>query len=275
MPAPRPPKAPRFNLRSIRSRESVDLDGSTVRPRGYGGRQWEVPPFQRWDAFYAFFEQHWEQGDHVALVGRTKSGKTTLARAILPIRGFTVVFATKAEDASLYTPLQKQGFVMQEHFDPADKPDEGEGPSKIIFKPPLRGPSKKDVEKQREAFREALQGMFSTGGWACYFDEIRYLSQNLALGNELDQLWLQGRSMGITMIAATQRPVSVPLNMFEQASHFFLWRTTDAQDRKRASEYVGVNAPMANELIGGLPRHECLYVDAVDDHAVRTMVQNG
>jgi hypothetical protein len=261
--APRAPQAPRLRLRSLRASGSAELDGRYVKPRGHDVVP--VPPYERWDRFRPWFGDHWEQGDHVVLVGRTKSGKTTLARDILDIRSFVVVMATKPQDAALYAPLKDKGYVVKSSFDAADFSD-----PRVVFRPTLDDPTARGMAKQAEAFSDALIGIFAAGGWTIYMDEVRYLSQNLSLRNELDALWLQGRSLDVTIVAATQRPVSVPLNAFEQATHFFLWRTTDRQDRLRASEYVGVNAPAAFETLPKLPQHETLYVDAVTDHARRT-----
>ena len=41
--------------------------------------------------------------------------------------------------------------------------------------------------------------------------------------------------MAIALMAATQRPRSVPLNMFEQATWSYLWRVSDREDRRTAS----------------------------------------
>lgn len=195
------------------------------------------------------------------------SGKTTLARELLRLRDYVVVFGTKTQDASLYKPLQAQGYVLSEKFDPGD-----DSPAKVIFRPPLSEPTKAGLAKQREAFREALLGIFEAGAWTVYLDEVRYLSQTLGLATELDLLWLQGRSLGVTIIASTQRPVSVPLNMFEQSAHSFLFRITSRDDRNRAAEYTGPNAGRVFETVGLLPPHEVLYVDSAEDELVRTRV---
>lgn len=196
------------------------------------------------------------------------SGKTTLARELLKLRDYVVVFGTKTQDSSLYSPLEKQGYAITERFDPNDYDKH----RRVIFRPPLPAPTKAGLEQQRDAFREALLGIFDTGGWTIYLDEIRYLSQTLGLGTELDLLWLQGRSLGITIVASTQRPVSVPLNMFEQSAHSFLARISSRDDRARAAEYTGPNQGRVFETVAMLPSHEFLYIDSVHDVLARTRV---
>jgi hypothetical protein len=230
-----------------------------------------------WQQFRPWFDGLWEAGDHVALVGMTKSGKTTLARQLLRMRDFVVVFGTKSRDDALYAPLEAQGFVRKSKWDPWEWEQSGE--RYVIFAPPLnlsgrgQGGVKQAMTEQAEAFRAALLEVYEAGGWCCYFDELRYLSDDLGLARELNLLWLQGRSLGVTMMAATQRPRSVPLNMFEQATWTFLWRVSDREDRRTASEKTGVLAPVVFETAARLPRNEFVCVNSVDDLIVRSRVR--
>lgn len=230
-----------------------------------------------WGQFYEWFDELWRAGEHIAVVGMTGSGKTTLTRQLLDMRDFVVVFGTKARDESLYEPLQRAGFVLKRKWNPWEWEQTGE--RYVIFAPPLDLPddatgkqSREAEEAQAEAFRVALIQIFKAGGWTCYFDEVRYLADDLGLARELNRLWLQGRSLGVTMIAATQRPRSVPLNTFQMATWTFLWRVSDRDDRRRASEFTGMLAPVVFETAGRLPRHEFVCVNSVDDLIVRSKV---
>lgn len=207
----------------------------------------------------------------MAIVGMTGSGKTTFAQQILLDRSFVVVFATKARDDSLYKPLERQGFVIREHWSPTDWEDNNE--RYVIFKPPLRRPTRQELDAQAEAFEEALLDVFQVGGWCCYFDEVRYLSDDLGLARPLNLLWLQGRSNNVTMVASTQRPVAVPRNMFEQASWIVTWRVSDLDDRRRTAEYTGPLASQVRVTAAVLPRHEFLAVKKYDDLAIRSRVE--
>jgi hypothetical protein len=204
---------------------------------------------------------------NVALVGMAGSGKTTLARQILQFRERVVVFGTKPRDPSLYGPFERLGYVIVNRWSPQDLKQ-----PRVIFRPPLDAPTAEALQVQREAFLRALLGLFRDGGWTVYFDEVRYLSETLRLRTELDQLWLQGRSNGVVIVAGTQRPVSVPINMFEQSPHLFTWRITGLDDRRTMASYTGALAPTVVGTAAVLPRHETLYVDSIEDVAVRTRV---
>lgn len=256
-----------------RPSESQALDGVTVKERNNPELVQLPDNWMPWHQFQPWFAKEWQPGDHVAIVGMTGSGKTTFARQILKLRGYTVVFATKAKDDSLYKPLEQMGFVIRDEWDPGAWQETGE--RYVIFRPmrPGERPTRDVLERQAEAFREALLDVFVVGGWCCYFDEVRYLADDLGLARELNVLWLQGRSLNISMVASTQRPVAVPRNMFEQATWIITWRVSDKDDRYRTAEYTGELAPLVRVTAGRLPRHEFLAVKKYDDVAVRSRVE--
>lgn len=250
-----------LRLNPLRAAESAALDTDDSA---------EIPPFTPWHTFLQ--DWAWEQGDHVTLVGRTKSGKTTLARQLLFHRHYVVVLATKVKDSSLYTPLQRHGFKVVTDF-PAVDPSIDPTDAKVIFKPPLDSPTGQARMEQAEAFQEALIEIFRDGGWCVYSDEVRYLSKDLGLATELETLMLQGRSLGVSMVAATQRPVSIPLVFFTQATHLFLYRTSELQDVKRAAEFTGDLQEMVRYVLPRLPMHEVLYIDTATGQTARTKVK--
>jgi len=271
--APSAPKAPRLSFSKVRSPESVALDRETVRPYGQRGQEFPVPDYEYWPAMMNYLRREWVVGPpawdntNMAIVGTSGSGKTTLARTVLQLRDFVCIFGTKRSDPSLYGPLEAEGYVVVDEWNPEELRQ-----PKVIFRPPV-GIDSGSLNHQREAFRRALLQVFNTGGWTLYLDEVRYLTENLKLGVELNTLWLQGRSEGITIVASTQRPVSVPLNMFEQARHFFLARISGRDDRKTASDFTGPSSPVVYEAAAMLPKYEFLYVDKETDHVVRTRVE--
>lgn len=251
--------APKLRLRPVRSEESVRLDTDVS----------EGPVFTPWGTFTR--ELNFQQGEHCTLVGTTGSGKTTLARELLiPQREYVVVLATKVRDESLYEPLIQRGFILTDKFKP--NPDDDQ-PHKIIFRPPLDAPTTEAMKSQSERFREALIAIFQHGGWAVYADEVRYLTDNLKLHTQFETLWLQGRSLKVSIIASTQRPVSIPLLAFDSATHLFLWRNTDRVNIQRMAEFAGADIDVVRYIIPRLPRHEFLYIDTRTGRMTRSKVE--
>lgn len=255
----------RLRLPAARHDQSERLDGAAVRVRG--GDIVSMPPFVRWQNFLEVFE--WEQGQHITLVGRTKSGKTSLVRRLLPIRDYTVVLATKRKDSSLYDPLRREGFRLQEDLDLDWKKT-----PKIIFRPRMRTPNRAGLEEQKEGFEQALIEIFNVGNWCVYADEVRYLTDNLKLAGVFDVLWLQGRSLGISLVVSTQRPVSIPLLAFDQADHIFCWRQTLKDDIDRISEFSGIYGSTVKYALPRLPEHEALYINPVTGQLLRTNIRS-
>lgn len=251
----------RLQLNPLRPLESLHLDREPLTERGFPGQTFQAPPYESWEQFDRNLV--WRQGEHVTLAGGTGSGKTTFARQLLPRRRFVVVMATKAEDSSLYDPLTEMGFKIRSSWDP-----EPETTPWVIFKPPLVG-GVDGKDAQREAFRAALIDIFDEGRWCVYCDEVRYLTEFLNLKTEMELLWLQGRSLGISVVAATQRPVSIPILAFE-AQHLFVWRFSHKPDIDTISHFTGTLSPVVRQTVPRLPKHEVLHVQPEYGTAERT-----
>lgn len=222
-----------------------------------------VPEFIPWERFLASLDL--KQGDAITIVGATGSGKTTLSLRLLPYRDYVCVLGTKNKDDSLYPRLQRDGYVI------TDDPElDAEKEPRVLFRPKLAGPTMEAQAEQRTKFYELLVNVFNEGNWCLYGDEIRYLSDNLKLKQVLELLWLQGRSLGITMMVSTQRPVSIPVVAFESAVHLFLFRMTDKANIDRASEFESANRQLLRHLLPRLIRYEVLYIYTRTGRMART-----
>lgn len=231
-----------------------------------------MPPARPWSEVYEYLSHNWDIGQYMTLVGMVGSGKTTFAREALMLRDWVVVLGTKIRDPDLYPAFERQGYVVKRSWSPFDTSD-----NRVIFAPPLPSPTKEGRAAQANAFRKALIQLFQLehGNWTVYADEIRYLTHDLGLQTEIDTLYLQGRALGITLVAATQRPRMVPRNVFAMATWLGLWRIPNLEDRISASELAGGMTRVARETTAVLPPHEMLLVNTVQDVALRTKVYTG
>jgi energy-coupling factor transporter ATP-binding protein EcfA2 len=211
----------------------------------------EAVPVVPWADFLP--RLNWRQGEHVALVGPTGQGKTTLALALLPRRQYRVIVATKPRDATL-SQLARQGYVTVREWPPPVLPE------RVILWPRWRGPE--DTLHQARVIRDALDAMFAAGGWSVMADDVQYLTDMLALGRTLRLLWLQARAIRVSVLAATQRPTRVPREMWDQSTHLFLWQTANETELRALSGMSGANTRLIRSVVEALPQHHALYVNA-------------
>lgn len=219
----------------------------------------------------------WRQGEHVSLLGKTGGGKSTLARAILPRRQYVVAIASKPADSTLDAMRRHDGYQLARTWPaprprrPILRPDGTLAERRILLWPHFRKPS--DVGTQRAVIGQALTEIFTVGRWCVYADELRYLADTLGLKSLFELLWLQGRSLGISLVSSTQRPAWVPREMYSQASHLFLWRSSDEADLRRLSDIGGDHGRSPKELralVAALPKHHVLYLHADTGQLVTT-----
>lgn len=230
-------------------------------------------PFIPWPEFQVDYPLRepppMRSAEMITLLGLKGSGKTTLAvRGILPMFSHVCVLATKQQDDELYPQLRARGF----HFTTNPRLNFKEHP-RIVFKPAIVGLSRESLAPQKAAFSAVLDVLYALGNVCVYCDEIRFLTDNLGLKTEIETLWLQGRSNRITMVAATQEPVSVPRVVFNQIDHLFIWKYSQKERTKVAAEMTGNSYETTRGAIPELAKHEAIYCRLEDDLVVKTRYQ--
>lgn len=218
-------------------------------------------PVVPWRAFLPAFR--WRQGEHVSIIGPTGSGKSVLTQQLLPMRSAVCVLGTKPADRTLDRLISHQGYTRVTSWPPAlpwhRKPASAEWWRRVVLWPPYRGTSDRAV--QARVFAEALGDMFAAGRWCVNVDEAYYLCRTLGLTHWLEDYWTQGRSSGLSLIAATQRPAWVPLFMYDQATHLFFFSDNDETNLRRVGGLGGLSASRVRATVAALPAHACLYVN--------------
>lgn len=213
-----------------------------------------------------FLAERWQYrpGEHVTLLGRTNSGKTTLAYELLAGSAHrklpAVVVVMKPRDATVDRWNKALQFRKVRGWPPIPSPLQLDPPGWTLWpKHQLRDPDATNARLYTE-FRKAILDSYAKGNRILFGDEVAGLVNELGLRRELETVWMRGRSMGCGLWAASQRPAHVPLHAYSQAEHLFLAYEADKRSRDRFGEIGGVDSDMVKSLVGQLPKWHWLYI---------------
>lgn len=216
----------------------------------------ESVPARSWSEFTDQWQ--WAQGEHLTVIGPTKSGKTTLVsellRPALRCSPYVCIFASKRRDP-LFDDYEKRGYKKLRKW----VVSEPELMPRVLLAPKIAGFS--SIPKQAEAFREAMDAILRQGGWTLVLNEARYIASHLGLTKEYEVALHQGRTEGVTVVSEAQRPRHLPLLAYDQATHLFFFRNPDTQSLRRLGEIGGAfDARAIQATVARLPFHHFLYV---------------
>lgn len=215
-----------------------------------------------WDEFLRDWK--WAQGEHVALVGPTGSGKTSLLTRILVKRRYVAVTATKPKDPTMDY-LISRGYDRYDSWPNGVSPQSS--PKRVIW------PNARDInsdELQKRVFKDVYGKAYREGGWALVIDEGYVMGKHLGLSREMIQVWTQGRSIGVSHVVATQRPRWVPLEMYDQSTHLFFWLNRDERSLETLGDINRTSSSLVRELVSTLEQFQVLYINRISGRMART-----
>lgn len=196
----------------------------------------------------------WNQGEHVFISGATGSGKTTLARSILERRGHVLAFGLKVQDKTLTEDYKGWSVVgSMKEVEP--------WMNRVVLWPRLkRGGGAALLAHQAAVLQDTFDHLFKAKGWCLFIDELNYMCKFMGVQRPIESLHYIGRSSGISLVTAAQRPAYVPLAVLSNASHAYVGRTKLASDLKRMADFGDVDPKATARVIQGLPtKHDFLY----------------
>src|SRR5581483_763753 len=237
-----------------------------------------VVPAAEWENVADHLEQEWRPGDHVTLIGPTGSGKTHAALELADMTGYALLLATKRRDPLLER-LPAAGWrivgSLREIRFAEDRGRWRPLHRHVVYWPARSGEGLEARRKlQAGAMRNALDWIDKTGGWTTVIDETLWFCRNLGLARELESVWFQGRTQGVSLVACAQRPAHVPRLAYSQSRFLFLWRTGDGSDLDRLADISsGIPRRLIERSVLRLDAdaHELLFLDAEQRVLARTI----
>ena len=227
----------------------------------------DFEPFARqtWLNHMDMIRHTWQQGEHVAVIGPTGSGKSSLVGPLLGARlsrgGHVIAFLNKAEDETLTREFK--GWVRYTRF-----PRGGVKPqhNKVALWPKTLSTIEETKRNHANQFRKALNWIAAVGNVCVYIDETLYLTDMVGLEHEVSFLHYFARSSGVSVVTSSQRPFRIPRVILSSATHTYVARTRDKDDTKRLAELGGTNVPRLITNLGMLDnRHDFVYSNPQGD----------
>ena len=202
------------------------------------------------DQWQTLMKSAWHQGEHVAIIGPTGTGKTTITQRLLECREYVVILAVKKYDETInrFTHGAEVGLSRYKVISkwPPDYPQR-----KVILWVKPKDIGSKDEQAQK--LYGALNAIYQTGGWTICFDDGGYITGTLGLGRALVVLLSQGRSSNISVVVCMTRPSSmishVPKEALNQCRHILIFKYKDEREVKTCAEIAGVSAKEMLKLV--------------------------
>jgi energy-coupling factor transporter ATP-binding protein EcfA2 len=220
------------------------------------------PDAASWDEVRTTFHDEHKQGDHVAVVGPTDSGKSTLLFEFAKLRAQRVasdgrpsrvtVLGTKPRDRT----LDGLGWPRIRSWPP------GYGQEHVMVWPPYGDPATV-VDRHRRVFGPLLRTIFKEGGQTVVIDEVAYFCDpppdGLGLGSLVNKYFGVARSNDLSAFGGTTRPTHVPRSMWSEPKWLAIFAIYDHDDLRRLVE-IGGNTKAIVETVRGLDEHEFLLI---------------
>jgi energy-coupling factor transporter ATP-binding protein EcfA2 len=211
-------------------------------------------PFRKIQGRMARLWDPFERNAHVAVFGVTGSGKSHLMRhGILPLRAYsrTVVIDVKDDRDSVWS-----GFGAPVTELPRAFVSGGDGPVRSRYRLIV------DRANATAQLRRVFDQIRGEGHCLIVIDESRSITEReqIGLGSVVENLILEGRGLGITMIMGAQSSAWAVSSLKDQPAVLFIGQTQGTDQPKALAEIAGYGRELA-ATIGQIPARQWLYAD--------------
>lgn len=234
------------------------------------GNGLERYPFVAWERLKPLIV--WKQGQHVLSCGASGSGKSTVAGEFLHMREQVVVCVSKGKDEIFEGPYYKDYETIHTWNPRRHK--------RVLLWPANQHTGPQTRLHKKEIFATMFDDvLLRRGNWCVDVDETHYMSDTLRLKDEIADMLEQGRSAGVSMWNNTQRPAGIPLAVYVNSAHAFLFQSQEEYDLQRlarlGNRYTNAKELAANlEVLESIDTHELVYIDRSGRiRPVRTIVK--
>lgn len=229
-----------------------------------------------------FLRRYWsyKNGQHVTILGKTGSGKTYLGFQLLDASISKerpgIVLVMKPRDATVERFQKRLELRRVASWPPPYIRRKVDKPRGYVLWPKL-GDFERDDEILHDEFNRCFRESYTqaarrNGEPRCLFvDELVGVAKELKLEASVNRLYMRGRSLGVGLWAATQRPFNAPLLAYQAPDHIFVASDPDLRNRQRLAEIGGFNTDVLMTITDPdsrvLGKNEFLYLGR-EDHVM-------
>lgn len=230
-----------------------------------------------WDLFLSYMRWAWKPGQHIAMIGPTGEGKSTLAVGLLQLRKWVLALDPKGEDETLSLsgfervarlPVfdglgiawRLQNWAAARQWDRIHQAIAEGRPARVIIGGPSRTTAQ-DLANQ-DLMRSAFAYAREAGGWAVYVDEFELISSQrmFALGPYVERMLISARRDGTSVVTSYQAQAWVSKHATRQARFAIVWPTGSRQMIRNIAEDMGRDWKQLAAAVDELPPFHVLVV---------------